>query len=206
MTTQTLKVQHGQHFNNFNVIRLVLATLVVVSHAFPLSRGMDDREPFSRLTAGQMTFGTVAVDMFFLISGMLITASWFRSASMQDFLYKRVLRIYPGFIVAVLFSASLIWGLCPEFRHSVNIRVWGQHLVHDFVLLDRSSLNGQEVFAGNPYPGDANGSLWTIPREFCCYLLIAALGMFCLFKETKSYSLVRDCGMDMVYRHFIVRT
>lgn len=125
----------------------------------------------------------VAVELFFLISGMLITASWFRSRSMEDFIYKRVLRIYPAFITAIIFSAALIWIWCPEFRNTVAIRGWGQSLIHDSLFLTHGSLVGHGIFAANPFQGEANGSLWTINIEFSCYLLVAVLGMFCVFKH-----------------------
>src|ERR1700687_2059412 len=112
------------HFNNFNALRLVLAVLVIVSHAFPLSYGNADREPIVRLTGGLEAFGSVAVDLFFLISGMLITASWLRSKSMQSYLFKRLLRIYPGFLVASAVSILIALAFNPAFRHTVTSRAW----------------------------------------------------------------------------------
>src|SRR4051812_18089304 len=98
--------------NNLNALRLVLAFLVIVSHSYPLSYGMPEggrREFTYKWTGGQETLGSIAVDLFFLISGFLITASWLRSKSAQEYLVRRVLRIYPGFICALCFSALVIW-------------------------------------------------------------------------------------------------
>src|SRR5215472_14362624 len=88
--------------NNFNIIRLSLALMVIFSHSFPvaLGHGGDTRfEPLNIWTRHQASSGAVAVNSFFFISGFLITASWLRSRSVPDYFLKRVLRIYPGFIV-----------------------------------------------------------------------------------------------------------
>jgi peptidoglycan/LPS O-acetylase OafA/YrhL len=182
-----------QKTNNLNLIRLVLALAVIYAHAYPLSlgagRGVD---LINRLTQGQATGGTVAVDLFFLISGFLITASWLHSSSMQNFLQRRVLRIYPAYVVAMVFSAALIWGICPAFRampehqgapYFLTLISWGIDFLKDCVMLTFNSISWKRVFDGNPYPGCANASLWTIQKEFFCYLLVAAFGIFALFRH-----------------------
>ena len=173
--------------NNLNAIRLFLALMVIFSHSFPLALGRaggDHEEPLITWTHQQESFGNVAVGLFFLISGLLITASWLHSQSMQDYLMKRVLRIYPGFIVAMGFSALLIWGFCPKFRSAVEHPVqWLFSLLKDLLLLTSSAICDQSIFAGNPFPNFANGSLWTIPLEFFCYLIVLVIGLLCLFKR-----------------------
>ena len=173
--------------NNLNILRLLLALAVIVSHSFPvaLGPGGDSREePLFTWTHQQESSGAVAVDSFFFISGLLVTASWLRSKSMQDYLLKRILRIYPGFIVAMGFTAALIWAICPEFRAVVVHPVgWLLLLLQNLLFLSNSSVCYQGIFAGNPYPNMANASLWTIPMEFICYLIVSAIGLFCLFKR-----------------------
>ena len=46
-----------------------------------------------------------------------------------------------------------------------------------------SGLNDNWIFPGNPLSGMANASLWTISWEFICYLIVASLGVFGLFKR-----------------------
>lgn len=172
--------------NNFNALRLFLALLVIFSHSFPLALGNgrhgEDPDPLNRWTQLQMSFGTMAVYAFFFISGFLITASWLRSESVFDYFIKRILRIYPGFIVALLFSAALVWAACPEFRAATHPLSWLWSLSQDMLKLDGRSIYGRGIFAGNPNPAAANGSLWTIPTEFSCYLFILVAGLFGLFK------------------------
>jgi len=179
--------------NNLNLIRLVLALAVIYAHAYPLSLGAGKGvDLINGLTHGQQTAGGLAVDLFFLISGFLITASWLHSRSMQNFLQRRVFRIYPAYVVAMAFSAALIWGICPAFRampehqgtpYLLTLISWGIDFLKDCVMLTFNSISWKGVFAGNPYPGCANASLWTIQKEFFCYLLVAAIGQFALYQH-----------------------
>jgi len=158
--------------NNFDVLRFVLASLVILSHSFPLLHGDNRREPLSRLTGGQTDLGTLAVDGFFLISGFLISRSWLRSAGTADYLKKRILRIYPGFLVAAAFGAFAV-GPLLAVRPSAY---WSRFSA---VTFGRSALALQavypRVFGALPYPS-LNGSLWTVGYEFECYLAVILLG------------------------------
>ncbi len=192
-TSSLLGHLSDQKTNHLNLIRLVLALAVVYAHAFPLSlgagRGVD---VINRLSQGQETAGSLAVNLFFLISGFLITASWLHSSSMQNFLQRRVLRIYPAYVAALAFCALLIWGICPAFRampehqgtpYILTLISWGIDFFKDCTLLTFNSISWKGVFDGNSYPGCANASLWTIQKEFFCYLLVACIGQFALFKR-----------------------
>lgn len=174
------------HFKNLNAVRLMLALLVVLSHSVVLCWGTNDREFLFRGTNGYESFGAIAVDGFFLISGMLITASWFRCGSLRVFLYRRILRIYPAFIVALLFGAGVAFGFSPAFRLQVHGISYAWSLVRDTLLLGTSTASHPATFQHNPLAGVVNGSLWTINQEFRCYLLVALLGVFAFLDRRKS--------------------
>ncbi len=71
-----------------------------------------------------------------------------------------------------------------ELIHSAaSVLAWGKDFLRDLVFLSQSSLNWPNVFDSNPLPNGANGSLWTIPIEFRCYVAVAVLGILCLFKR-----------------------
>ncbi len=167
--------------NNFDVLRLFWATLVLFSHCFALPQGGNAREPLALLTNAQTTFGSLAVDAFFVISGFLIAQSWLRSKGQADYLRKRILRIYPGFLVAALFCLVVVGPLASdstaEYLHALKpLRfVWS--------ALTLSLLSLPPVFAHLPSAGQINGSLWTIRYEFWCYLLLAALGGLGLLRK-----------------------
>lgn len=181
-SVQTLsqKIENSKA-DNLNLIRLFLAITVIFSHAFPLSLGSDKEEPL-HIWTNDITFGALAVYSFFFISGFLITGSWQRSKSFLDYLLKRVLRIYPAFIMALLSSAVLIWVCCPEFKNFIlshhQTGDWLKLIGHDAALLRSESISDINAFAHNPRPGLTNASLWTIPIEFSCYLAVMIAG-FC---------------------------
>jgi peptidoglycan/LPS O-acetylase OafA/YrhL len=158
--------------NNLNAIRLLLALLVLYAHCYPLA------VPNTGSVAGAL-----AVDLFFFLSGLLITGSWLRSKSMNDYLRKRVLRIYPGYIVALAF-ATIAMTLANPSGLLRRVLSWEglKMAVQDAALLTQTSTSGPQVFPNNPFPGYADGSMWTIPLEFGCYLVVCAIGLFCLFR------------------------
>ena len=83
-----------KHDNNFDVLRLFAAWLVLFSHSYPLS-GQPFADPFSRYV-GLDTAGGVGVSIVFLLSGYLVAHWWQRSSSVASFVWKRVRRIYPA--------------------------------------------------------------------------------------------------------------
>ncbi len=167
--------------NNIDAIRLILSLLVVFSHSYALATGTYNTEPLYWFSQRGIALGELAVDWFFVLSGYLITQSWERSRDVWSFLRKRVCRIYPGYLVAV---ATCFWVVIPMasfegFRvyswHSFITNVWRVFLLRD--------LSAPEAFTSNPYPKMVNGSLWTIPFEFYCYLGVVLLGTTTLIRR-----------------------
>lgn len=85
--------------NNFNLIRLLLAVLVVFSHSHS---HIGHAEP---VTWG-ITFGYFAVQSFFCISGYLIAQSFLRARSVLEFAFHRALRIVPALVPLAAFMAA----------------------------------------------------------------------------------------------------
>lgn len=169
--------------NNFDFIRLVLATLVILSHSYPLGMGTEyehAHEPFYILTRGQMSFGHVAVDWFFVISGFLILQSWDRSSSIKSYFEKRIKRIYPGFIVVMGLCAWVLMPLIAEHGARVFSLKFLIHFLGQTVRL--RPFDAQGTFAELPFPNVVNGSMWTIQYEFWCYIGVAALGLLSLYR------------------------
>ena len=107
----------GSRTNHFDIMRLTAALLVVFSHSFNLSHGKvlgKQYEPLMQLSKGQITLGGLAVLVFFVISGFLITASFDKDKNVLSFCQKRFLRIYPGLIVVVLLTALVLGPLMTE--------------------------------------------------------------------------------------------
>jgi peptidoglycan/LPS O-acetylase OafA/YrhL len=165
--------------NSFTLLRLLLASMVIVAHAAELSDGNRSREIFHRLGA-QISAGDFAVEAFFVVSGCLILESWSRQPKFSAYLMKRILRIVPAFLAAYLISVFLVgWlGGGPAYFAELFRPSGLLQLLPGLVLLTYP--HTPPVFAGFPYPM-VNGALWTITYEFRCYLLIpvlAALGLY----------------------------
>ncbi len=161
----------ARHDNHFNLIRMVLATLVIVSHSPEIIYGDRSHELLTRLFH-TLSFGDFAVNGFFLLSGYLIVQSWQLSPLAGSFLKKRILRIYPGFIAASLVCALLIGPFAGNADYWLHFR-WPTFLA-GMLRLDEPAI--PPVFQGSHHPF-INASMWTIPYEFICYLLVLAFGM-----------------------------
>src|SRR4051794_20965054 len=93
--------------NNFNFVRAVAALAVLISHAYPIAWGSRTVQPFELELGMHGGLGTLAVIVFFTVSGYFNTQSAFRSAGPFDFWTARILRIYPGLLVSLSLTALL---------------------------------------------------------------------------------------------------
>lgn len=174
----------GGYGPNFDVIRLVAASAVLVSHAFPITMGDNRAEPLFRLTGGDLTLGTLAVGIFFATSGFLVTASMDRSSTTRVFAWRRAVRILPALVAVVLLTAFAIGPLLSSspdyFAHIQTYRY-----LSNIVFIFDPHLPG--VFLNNPLPGAVNGSLWTLFHEVACYIALAATWRAGLYRQPLSY-------------------
>jgi peptidoglycan/LPS O-acetylase OafA/YrhL len=179
MASPTVATVSGGRSNNLNFLRFFLAALVLFSHSFHLTGSK--AEPLTVFSHGRTYFGEIAVDFFFAISGFLITRSWIYSKGPWDYLKKRILRIYPGYIVASLLTVG-VFGLAAAADRGAYL-----HALHPVrFLLDLLRLHKMPMlptYVHNPAPDDLNGSLWTITLEFQCYLGVMVLAYLGLLKR-----------------------
>lgn len=154
--------------NNFDFIRILLSLLVILSHSYPLT-GIRQEEPLRVLSNNQIDFGGLAVKIFFIISGYLIFQSVYRSISFPNYLWKRILRLFPALIVMLLITLCVV-----PFIYSGSISIFNQlsywtYFPRQLSLYDlQNSISG--VFTTLPY-NTVNGSLWTLSYEFTMYLI-----------------------------------
>lgn len=203
------ELQTASHrLNNFDFLRLLAASMVVFSHSFdlltPSNRVMTNGEPLRVLTDGQMSFGSLGVAIFFCLSGYLITQSLFRSSSYKTYFIKRSLRIFPALILDLLI-AVFIWGAIVT-RFSLY-EYFTNPLTYRYLLnagLYRISYVLPGVFENNVFGNTVNGSLWTLPYEFTCYLGIAILHFLCVLKNKYVYTIFLFISLAIGF--FIINT
>lgn len=174
---ETVSLADGGRENNFGLLRLLFAALVVVEHSPELIDGNRAREPLTQLF-GTMATGEVAVDGFFLISGFLITKSFIEGRSLRSFLTKRCLRIFPAFLVSFWICILVVAPFAGGAASLLSAATLGEQLARSICMLP-PEVSG--IFEGLPYP-HLNGATWTIAYEFRCYILTALLGLFGVFK------------------------
>lgn len=160
----------GEHRYAFGYLRLILASLVIISHT-PALLNDGSRDPLIAAFGG-FGIGHLAVLGFFIISGFLITGSYINSSSLRSYLTKRFSRIYPAYIVAFLFCLLVA---APLGGGAIDGNSWGWILLRPPVNIS--------AFQGTAYSGTLNGSMWTIQIEFLCYLVVVAIGLVGLLKK-----------------------
>lgn len=157
--------------NALNLIRLFLAMMVLVAHAWPYA---DISTPAPRIAEDSL--GGWAVAGFFGISGYLVTLSMVRSRGPIDYLKRRALRIFPAFWVCLLVIAFIFAPVSFLLEHnSLNgFFRWTDGplsyvLGNSMLVLNQSeianTLEWSIIQIWNP-------SLWTIAYEFGAYFVI----------------------------------
>ena len=165
----TLGERATDRTNGFDFLRIGLAVAVVCFHAYVLNEGS-----LKGMPAPLQLGAKLVMPMFFALSGFLVAGSLARVSSLMEFVALRVMRLAPALAVEVLLSALILGPLLSAFSPSAYFadpafptyfrNIYGS--IH-FAL--------PGLFLHNPVGGVVNGSLWTIPFELVCYVILVAL-------------------------------
>jgi peptidoglycan/LPS O-acetylase OafA/YrhL len=180
------RLAHGRA-NNLNLLRMIAATMVVLSHSYALLGRAGD-EPLVAMSRASIDAGTIGVITFFGISGFLIAQSLERTPSLVRYATARALRILPGLYLAKLFCVVAVgWTvtMLPSAAYWTDAGTWSFLFGTPFLGL-RDRLPG--VFATLPYPLAVNGSLWTIPVEIWCYAAAAMIAVAGFARRARLYT------------------
>ncbi|MGB3797620.1 MAG: acyltransferase, partial [Alteraurantiacibacter sp.] len=177
----------GGRDNHFNLIRLVAALAVLVSHSFAIVTGNVEIEPLRESTGASLGFYSVGI--FFGISGLLIARSFDRRKSIWHFSVSRVLRLWPALVLVLLLS-MLVLGPIMTSRtveeYFADPLAW-IYVPSNLSLAFRSdALPG--VFIDNPLGFAINGSLWTLFYEVVCYGGVVATGLIGLLSMPRLFA------------------
>lgn len=184
MNKATLGEKMQQRSTNINIMRFVAALGVLVAHAHVLSDGSQD---WLMGLTGQVTWGALAVDFFFFVSGLYVAKSLCRCANGRKYFAARSLRIFPLLGCVVLFTVFVFGPLASTMgvgSYFLNLNTWKYLL--NIILLPVHYLPG--VFENCQSMATVNGSLWTLSVEFLCYI-----GLFFLYKL--KFFEKRKCGL-----------
>jgi len=162
--------------NNFDFIKILFAWLVIVSHSFVLL-GNQGCDWLCEATHHYINFSYFGVKGFITISGYLIFKSLNRSPNLIDYLWKRVLRIYPALIIVLVLSVGLAYLI---YQPTNNYFKFNKEAL-DYILNNLSLYHNQWRIHGvfDTLPNTAiNGSLWTMGFEFFFYLVLLMIYPF----------------------------
>jgi len=164
--TATCYLPQINHRNNFDLLRLLLASAVFMYHVSVLSR-----HPDLKILRDIFRVDPV-LNAFFIISGFLVFMSFENSCTVAVYFEKRLRRIYPAYFAIVFLCAGLGYFLSSYpaaeyyFSNKFIKYLFANALFLNFI---EPSLPG--VFAANHLEA-VNGSLWTIRNEIMCYMLV----------------------------------
>ena len=163
-----------------------MAIAVLYNHSFVLFETAGKRDVVN-FVFDYFDAGSIGVAVFFLISGLLITQSFFQSNTNYSFILKRVFRIFPALIVCVFITVFIIGALSntQEPTSYFTSRNTYRYFYNIFLNNEVFIYNIPGSFETNKLPNVINGSLWTLPFELICYIfLFLFLSIFNYIKLT----------------------
>jgi peptidoglycan/LPS O-acetylase OafA/YrhL len=169
--------------NNFDFIRLIASLAVIFGHSFSIFLTNGYSEPFRQILVNNYS-GSLAVYIFFFLSGIFITASFVNSKKLAHFVLMRVFRIWPALITCILITVFVIGPIFTTYtlhKYFFDIQTW-RYLFKNCLML-RFEPGIPSVFPNNHFTESLNGSLWTLPMEITCYIIVLIFGVMGVFKR-----------------------
>jgi len=157
--------------NNFTLLRLILALLVVISHCLYYQVNID---PFKNITGIEL--GAHAVFMFFTVSGFLVSSS-LDSRGIKDYIIARLLRIYPALIFLTLLIAFV---LGPIFTTLTPSEYFSDKEL--YVFIQKTILNFKSLTALPGLFEGPIGTVWTLRWEMMFYAFLLLLAVTRIFR------------------------
>ena len=189
MTENTVGNLSSGRKNNFNLLRAIAAVLVIFAHSYGLAIGESAKDPLKAVIG--ISFGTLAVSIFFVTSGFLVFKS-FVNKPLTYYIQSRILRIFPGLLICNLITVTFI-GLFVTTNsfHDffLNTQTY-KYILNNTILIRKLEFFLPGTFESNIFPDSVNGSLWTLPTEIFMYIFIPILVLLGLHKNTKYYNIL----------------
>lgn len=173
--------------DNFLILRLLAASAVIFGHSYAVSDAAGAQDFVARLNLGTGVYtGSLAVDIFFVISGFLVTGSFVRRSHFWSFAQSRLLRVIPGYAVCIAVTAWIIGPLVSKLsitEYFSQPDTWRYVWENLKFAGDKMRWTLPGVFEDNWHANIVNGSLWTLPAEMQMYMWLGLLGLVGLWRR-----------------------
>lgn len=165
----------------FDLLRIVFAIVVLLHHARGLEYDMQ-ADPLFYYSGGFIHFGFLAVAVFFVLSGFLVTPSLIRSENVIDFASRRILRVFPPLIVVVIASMVVLGPVLTtvplaSYFSDLNLYRYAKNML----TLTYDYLPGVIDKAGHPII--INGALWILHFEILSYAALVLTNMLSFLRR-----------------------
>jgi len=165
-----MKFKYKTSGNNLDLLRLLLASLVVILHLSDLTGNqlISDYSNIFEFASSR------AVPGFFIISGFLIYMSYEKSTTLGDYYWKRLLRLAPAYIILIFISAIFLFFASSADAEQYFSNSWLDYVFYNLLFMNFISPELPGVFSDNIIQA-VNGSLWTLKIEVMFYILVPIL-------------------------------
>jgi len=166
--------------NNIDLFRLIAACMVIYAHAFVFVPRPGAHDHINALLVFDDA-GSLAVKVFFFLSGLVVTNSLIEKRNVVAFVIARLFRLWPALLMVLLVTALVIG---PVFSNLGLSDYYSQPLTRAYLLdnlLLRTRFELPGVFVSDGSTNSVNGSLWTLSYEVAAYLVLAACFLIGVF-------------------------
>lgn len=187
-----VKIRGGRD-NFFTPIRLFLAVTVMIGHAFYVTKGhLFSAGPLAEpMVFFEYRPSYLAVNLFFILSGFLITKSLLGNRNIAEYAAARILRIFPALIIYMLFVMFVMGPLVTSlpmaefFSHREFLNQPMKVLTFyrtQMVLPGAFENNSAQV---------SSATLWTLRYEALAYIGTAMA--FCMGLMKRNWMILGQC-------------
>ena len=157
--------------------------MVIYGHAYAIAPQSGHSDIVARWL-GHDYSGSLAVKIFFFLSGLVVANSLLEKRRWLEFVIARAFRIWPGLLLVAVASAFLLGPWVSEHsprEYFSNLQTY-RYVWNNIFLKTTYDLPG--VFSALPHKVAVNGSLWTLPHEVGAYLVLLALFLAGVFRSS----------------------
>jgi peptidoglycan/LPS O-acetylase OafA/YrhL len=165
-----LSICYDDKNNHLNLIKFLLSLFVLHTHCYLFLQGSMINDPLKKIF--YIKWGDLGTTtLFYLISGFVLAQSIIRNKNILQFVWNRLVKIYPAVILA-----NLVFIFIGYYVSDIGFKTYyfGPELRHflfknSILINDIKQRLGLGVFESNPLPFILNAQWWTLKWTFLTY-------------------------------------